>query len=164
MKITITQHEIEEAVRKHIHDLVAIKDGNEITMEFSATRGADGLTAFIDISPSAVEKIAAPVEQTPAPTPTRVTRKAVEAAPAVTLSPEGEAAKVEVEEPARPAGSKSLFGKTPTTVVNDDVEAVFDTPTEPAADGVEEVEGSQPLKRSIFANLGRPTNDAEAAA
>jgi len=180
MKITIVESEIQEAIRAHIERQITVKEGMEITMEIRATRGEDGFIANIDISPikAGAENVQAPAaEQVTAPqapvTETaaapvvfrpRVTRKAAEAAlaaeaeaeteedevaPAVTLSPEGEAAVI--------SAPKSLFGNNPTVAISDEI-------AEPAEDGVEDVEGSQPLKRSIFAGLSRPVNDSSEAA
>ena len=179
MKITIVESEIQEAIRAHIERQITVKDGMEITMEIRATRGEDGFIANIDISPIkagadtpravVAEQVTATqatisntIEATPIFRP-RVTRKAVEAAPAaeaeaeveeveaaqVTLSPEGEAATI--------SAPKSLFGARPTEVTTEEV-------AEPADDGVEDVEGSQPLKRSIFAGMSRPVNDSSEAA
>lgn len=183
MKITIVESEIQEAIRAHIERQITVKDGMEITMEIRATRGEDGFIANIDISPikagadtpraTAAEQVTAtqaPVADTaaaPAVFRPRVTRKAVEAAPEaeaeaeaeaeveeaevaqVTLSPEGEAATI--------SAPKSLFGARSPEVTTEEV-------AEPADDGVEDVEGSQPLKRSIFAGMSRPVNDSSEAA
>lgn len=50
MKITIDQDEIEEAVEAFIRRQIAINDDQTITIEFTAGRGANGLSAALDIS------------------------------------------------------------------------------------------------------------------
>lgn len=49
MKLILTQQEIEIAIKNHVLANVAISNGSSLTIDFSATRGADGLTATIDI-------------------------------------------------------------------------------------------------------------------
>lgn len=53
MQITINQTEIEAAIKAHILSQINIKEGHEISIVLKATRGDDGTTAIIDISPSA---------------------------------------------------------------------------------------------------------------
>ena len=71
MQIIIVQSEIETAIRNHILSLIDVKEGARIDIDLSATRGADGFKATIDIvSGDAVKpeptKAAAPAEE-PAP-------------------------------------------------------------------------------------------------
>jgi hypothetical protein len=193
MKITIVESEIQEAIRAHIERQITVKPGMAITMEIRATRGDDGFIANIDISPAkdgaihlgpepTAEKVTvpaplpAPVEvqaEAPAAIRPRVTRAkltevqptVIEPAkdetpfdggePMVDNSTEVAGDGVRVDEGDAPEPTKSVF----SSKVNEAADAAA-----AADDGVQEVEGSAPLKRSIFAGLARPTNDADVAA
>ena len=57
MKITIGQSEIEAAVKTYILSIMTLAEGANIDVDFSATRGPDGLTANINVlPPEVVEK------------------------------------------------------------------------------------------------------------
>lgn len=179
MKITIIQPEIEEAMRNHVRSIIAVKEGHDIHMTFSATRGEDGLTAFIDIVPSTsqvqapAQVQAAPAAPAPAPAPAveptpepaaapapraRATRGA---GPKLDPVPVEEVPMVEgpapVEEPPfdteieaqAPAPAKSIFSSTAGIDEADEVE-----------EDPEAVEGERPLRKSIFSGLSRPSNGA----
>lgn len=49
MLITIVQAEIELAIKNYINTQVNLKEGQEISIDLRATRGAEGATAIIDI-------------------------------------------------------------------------------------------------------------------
>lgn len=49
MKIIITEPELTQIVRNHVLSTVQLQNGANIQIDFSATRGADGVTASIDI-------------------------------------------------------------------------------------------------------------------
>ena len=49
MQITLIQSEIEQALTDYIHSQINVKEGQKITIELKATRGAEGTTAVIDI-------------------------------------------------------------------------------------------------------------------
>ena len=49
MKIIITEPELTQIVRNHVLSTVSMQDGRDIKIDFSATRGVDGVTATIDI-------------------------------------------------------------------------------------------------------------------
>lgn len=51
MKITIGQSEIEAAVKTYILSIMTLAEGANIDVDFSATRGPDGLTANINVLP-----------------------------------------------------------------------------------------------------------------
>jgi hypothetical protein len=193
MKITIVESEIQEAIRAHIERQITVKPGMAITMEIRATRGDDGFIANIDISPAKDGAIHLGPEPTaekvlvPAPTPAPV--EVQTEAPAAIRPRVTRAKLTEVQPPViEPAKDETPFdGGEPmvdnsTEAAGDGVQAdegdaleptksVFSSKVNEAADaaaaaddGVQEVEGSAPLKRSIFAGLARPTNDADAAA
>lgn len=50
MQIKLIQTEIEEAVRNFIQEQVSVKEGMEINISFSATRGEEGLIASVEIA------------------------------------------------------------------------------------------------------------------
>lgn len=49
MKIIITEPELTQIVRNHVLSTVQLHNGANIQIDFSATRGTDGVTASIDI-------------------------------------------------------------------------------------------------------------------
>lgn len=71
MQVTITQPEIEKAIRSYITSIININEGMEVTIQIRATRGEDGTTALIDINPPATEEKATE----PAPVVTKRTPK-----------------------------------------------------------------------------------------
>lgn len=70
MQVTLTQPEIEQALKNFINEQINIKEGMEINIDIRATRGADGTTAIIDIVPagSNTQAPAAPVKAVKAET------------------------------------------------------------------------------------------------
>lgn len=130
MKITIVQREIEDAIRAYIHSQITVNEGMEITMDFTATRGDDGLIAAIDISPAK--------EPEPAPKTTRTPRAASVVATA--------APKVVQEQSAHAEAVETTEEQTSAPAIETEEESL--------------VEGDQPLKQSIFSSLRRPTNEA----
>lgn len=67
MQIILVQSEIEQALKDYVGARLVIAEGNEVTVELRATRGADGSTAIIDILPSGKKVI--PVVAIPEPEP-----------------------------------------------------------------------------------------------
>lgn len=57
MKLTLTQIEIEEALKQYVFATISIKDGTDIKIDFTAGRGEKGLTAEIDINYLGVKSI-----------------------------------------------------------------------------------------------------------
>ena len=55
MQLILVQSDIELALKEHINGLLTIREGMEITIDLKATRGTDGATAIIDISPVKAE-------------------------------------------------------------------------------------------------------------
>jgi hypothetical protein len=51
MQITIVQVEIEQALREYVGRQLRVAEGNHMIIKLSATRGADGMMATIDIQP-----------------------------------------------------------------------------------------------------------------
>jgi hypothetical protein len=53
MQIKLIQTEIEEAIRNYIQDQVTVKEGMDINIDLSATRGPEGFIANVEIVRSA---------------------------------------------------------------------------------------------------------------
>lgn len=49
MKLILTQQEIDAVLRAHILATVQIREGSDISLDFSATRGPEGITVTVDI-------------------------------------------------------------------------------------------------------------------
>jgi hypothetical protein len=49
MKIILTQPEIEAVLKKHVLNTVQLKDNQDIQIDFTSTRGSDGITASVEI-------------------------------------------------------------------------------------------------------------------
>ncbi len=73
LQITIDQSGIEEAIRKHIGELVQVNPGQEVSIELKAGRGENGHSAVINIGKPAAEP--AQNAPNPGPEPTRVVRR-----------------------------------------------------------------------------------------
>lgn len=102
MKLILTQVEIEAAIRGYITNMVTVKDGTTMDIEFTATRGENGLTASVDINYLGVTSVNLNPEATPDSLP--LPQKAKAAAPA----PE-EVAKDPGTEAVAEDGGSSLF-------------------------------------------------------
>ena len=150
MKLAIVQVEIEEAIRAYVKTQINVRDDHEITMEFTATRGDDGLTAAINISPRAPEPEPEvrrgpgrppKAQTTPVPVP-----RAVKEAPAATV--------------------RETVAATPVEETQEDCSEQQDEPARTVGAEPEEeseVPGDRPLAKapSIFAGLNKPVNEAE---
>lgn len=166
MQITINQSEIEAAIRSHILSQINVKDGHEISISLKATRGEDGTTAIIDITPIAETAAVSltPVKQAEAEpaqtTAVRQTRKpaakqAVQPEPEVQVQVEPEPSKEEepsfepdepCQEPRQPAADDAGAPQTdaPAEAQATPAEAEADTPAPTAK------------PKSLFAGLSRP--------
>lgn len=74
MRIILVQAEIELAIRAYVLTQIAVKDGQNISIDFKNTRGDDGTTAEINIT-SPVLKAEAPNEQPQEPAQTATQRR-----------------------------------------------------------------------------------------
>lgn len=94
MQIILNQTEIEQALVSYIATRLAINDGQEIVVEMTAGRGADGYRATVEIKDAAAATLAVQAPKpTPAPAPAGgITRKPKAEDPA---KPEQAAAPVE---------------------------------------------------------------------
>lgn len=163
MQIIIIQTEIEEAIRNHILNQIAIKDDQRIDIDLRATRGSDGFQAVIDIVSDttpvrapvqAQPDLDPPVEAKPAKAPT-----AVRAAPTKTVKATLPAAvKAAVEAPLAEEESDVL----PDAEQEPDMSAEADAGQLTIAEGdqsVAEIAAEAPAKKpSLFANMKKPDN------
>lgn len=135
MQLILTQRDIEQALTNYVNDLVNIKEGNEITVELKATRGADGATALIDINPAG--SAPAVVEKTSAPAQARtVTAKAAEV--------------------VKDTPTAKAIQPTPDPEPEPEVEPVPEEESEP--EPVEEEAAPARKASSLFAGLQKPKN------
>lgn len=87
MKITIGQSEIESAVKTYILSIMTLAEGANIDVDFSATRGPDGLTANINVLPPEVAEKAKEEQVVLTREPEKATGSAAEASKTVTRKP-----------------------------------------------------------------------------
>ena len=66
MQITITQPQIEEAIKNYVLSMLTLKPGQELAIDLRATRGDAGYTAEIAVGPAGKTQPAAPVTRTTA--------------------------------------------------------------------------------------------------
>lgn len=181
MQITITQAEIETAIRNYTLALIAVREDMRIDIELRATRGAEGYTAVIDINPAGGPDGGEAIPESPKVEP----EAKVEAKP----EPKTETPAVEVEAEAPKRKTKavgSIFKKSAPVA---DTQALEPTVPETAAeetapelapaneddvpfeadvkaDSTPEAEPAE-KPRSIFSKLQKPVNtpkpDADAA-
>lgn len=143
MQITINQTEIEAAIKAHILSQINIKEGHDISITLKATRGDDGTTAIIDITPS----------ENPAPTPVPSTPVKRESA---SLGIKETVAKAKEEKPADPPFQPDTAASAST----DGAAAETGTAENASADQDKSKEGdAEPAPRtSLFAGLKKPNN------
>ena len=87
MKITIGQSEIESAVKTYILSIMTLAEGANIDVDFSATRGPDGLTANINVLPPEVAEKAKEEQVVLTREPEKATGSATEASKTATRKP-----------------------------------------------------------------------------
>lgn len=175
MQIMIVQAEIEEAIKAHILNLITLKEGQEITVDFKATRGDTGATAEINIGVPNEQKSTQTATQSrstaqPVKIPAKTSSAAV--APAVTA---GEATPSETEKSVETASTTTAPTEElePVEEVNEDppmAEEPFSPPSflKPKPDGNSDeapvqkpqatAAATEPATKSLFANLQRPVN------
>lgn len=87
MKITIGQSEIESAVKTYILSIMTLAEGANIDVDFSATRGPEGLTANINVLPPEVAEKAKEEQVVLTREPEKATGSAAEASKTATRKP-----------------------------------------------------------------------------
>ena len=146
MQITLTQVEIEQALKSFINEQVKINDGVTIGIELKAGRGVDGFSATINIG-SVVEVIQpAPVVHQPIP---RTKTAKPESATVV------ETVKTQTTEAIAPAaGSVTTAGTDTGNSEQPDPEPAEQT----VAGEVIDEPTPAPAARSLFSGLQKPVN------
>lgn len=149
MQITLVQTEIETAIRNYIHSQIVVKDGMKIDIILKATRGDEGTTAIIDITP-----------ENQATTPTPVVAPALTAIQKKVSTPVPPIVKVEEpkQEPVAEPEPESAAESVP--VVDVDPVPAPKAPTqvdEPASEAESDSEDAAPRK-SLFSGLSKPKN------
>lgn len=140
MQIILVQTEVVQALRDYVASRLTLAEGTEITVDLSATRGANGVTATIDLVEPGQKAAPAPVQQVikvPAAKP-ETANKAPEAQQAA-----------ETQERATGLAADASEG----TASGDTATQQADPATETKVEG----ETAAPTK-SLFGNLARPKN------
>lgn len=96
MKLSLSQSEIEYAVRAYMHTLLNVAPGVTFNIDFAATRGPEGFTANIEMVPPKEAEEKAEMVDEPVPAQATQTRKP-RATPTLTKAPEKAAAEPEAE-------------------------------------------------------------------
>jgi hypothetical protein len=158
MQIIIVQSEIETAIRNLILSQLSVKEGMRIDIDLSATRGADGFKATIDIVPetapsqpkAAPEAGSAPVP-TPAAKPEVAVTKSATSSPATQQPPIDNAHIAEGAQkfPEPTGGAAAEAG----AASNASAEPSSTEPVAAVAEG-----GEAKPARSLFAGLKKPAN------
>lgn len=154
MRITIVESEIKEAIVAFVASQLTIKEGQEITVDFKATRGEDGATAEISITTPTV-KSPAKTNRKAVPTLTAKAESAEEAKADIPEQPEEVTESVnepQTVDSATETKNASVEEAQPTDNVSAEAQAE-DPSSEP------EEATSVPQTGSLFAKLQRPKND-----
>lgn len=137
MKLIITQLEIEAIVRAHVLNTVQLREGADVKIDFTVTRGEDGITATIDIpymGVSGLPVVDAPVApSTEVAKPTRARKE--------TPAPTAPAQEAPVQEATQPAADAAPFPE------------VTETPVDPSP-VVDEAAAAPAATATLFGNLG----------
>ena len=108
MKITIGQSEIESAVKTYILSIMTLAEGANIDVDFSATRGPDGLTANINVLPPEVAEKAKEEQVVLTREPEKATGSAAEAGKTTTRKPRTLTVEQKALEPAAAAQEEEV--------------------------------------------------------
>jgi hypothetical protein len=158
MQITLTQAEIEDAIRLYVNTEVQVREGKRIDIDLKATRGDLGYTAVIDIvnedapaaneQPSVVPASPAPAAAATAAAPVRTTstrRTTTAATPAATKAEPAPQPEPEVAQAAEPAQEAAQEPAGEAEAVSGSAD------TAPAAEAA-------PARPSLFGGLSKPVN------
>lgn len=148
MQIILVQSEVEQALHDYISSRLTLAEGTTIKIDLSATRGADGIKATIDLvapgsAPAALEA--------PAPAPVKPAKAAKED-PKATPAPAPNAAPQEPASDPQPDAEESPF-VADAPAVEAGVDPVADQIAAEAAG-----EAPAPAPKSLFASIKRPQN------
>ncbi len=145
MQITIVQAEIEEAIKSYVTGQIALKPGQEVTIDLKATRGAEGYQAIINVGyPTEGQTKEAPARKVITTTDLKRMQAEEEAAEAAAVGEEDTAGETE-------AGT--------TNGVDAGEEAQAEQPVAPApvATAPAATAGA-PAKKRLFGNVVKPNN------
>jgi hypothetical protein len=139
MKLTLSQQELEQAVRRYVTGMINLQPGTDITIEFTAGRGEKGTTAEVDINYLDVAALPAAIPAGPIP-------RAAQEQVADTQGPAALAAsqdKAPADKPSEPtadpkedapaAATRKTTGKSIFDKNKAKEDAVVDAPATPAA-------------------------------
>ena len=183
MEIKLKQSEIEDAVRAYLNGIFALASGSTFGIDFQATRGPEGFIANIvignkDSAPATKEEKAELVDE-PVPAQTTEAKPQAQAAQAktkrlvldnkpkdepVVADPVPETKVPEPETPDMNDADKPPFNEgegeaTTQTAGFKGFEKEADANAEAAEPEVEsEPKTEQPVRRSLFGGLGKPSN------
>lgn len=160
MQITLTQQEIEVALRAHINSIIPISDDAKITLQ---DNGPDGFTASVDLDPDAkpVKATRQPRKQAekPADAPAATETKP-DKAESVEQAPAPETAQEATEAPAAEQAT-TVAGNTETAEqATDAAQPEQSSEADAAADGSEAESAPAEKTKSLFAGLAKPRNPA----
>lgn len=168
MQIIIVQAEIEAAIRNYINNQLQVKDGHRIDIELSATRGADGFKATIDIVaanapslPKGSPEVDAAPAPAPAPTPSPAKAevavvRSVISSPAPAPKPETAAKDPEAAQALSTDGAAAEAGAASNASAETAQEGAADAGAK--QDGAPVVEVEAKPARSLFAGLKKSVN------
>jgi len=142
MQIILVQTEVEQAIKDYISHRLTVSEGTDIQIDLTATRGAEGVKAIIDLIPNTPKVSGAKRPYTP-----RATAAVSAIDEAKTTGPTSERAPEPVVETQA----------APDSVENEAIigDAVEEAVEETSA--VAEVPATPPVK-SLFSNLRKPVN------
>ena len=138
MQITLVQTELESAIREYVNRQMKMAHGMEMKIELTATRGAEGFKATIDINPVSEEKTAEankPVFR-------------ASSAQGVTLRPVISSDEGTKDDDQKQVDANAVHDDAPDQATGTDDGAPFSGGQEASASG----------GRSLFKGLGKPKN------
>lgn len=154
MQIILVQTEVEQALRNYVASRLTLAVGTTFSIDLAATRGANGITATIDlVEPGQTPPVAAPapvgklagVKPETAP-------KAVEAVQTTQVASAAVATQEQATAPAADVVETAVTAAAPAAEETETATAA--APAEAAQTG----EAAPAGTKSLFGNLGRPKN------
>lgn len=151
MQIILVQTEVEQALRNYVASRLTLAVGTTFSIDLAATRGANGITATIDlVEPGQTPPVAAPAPVGKlAGVKPETAAKAVEAVQATQVAP---AAVATQEQATAPAADVAETAATPAA---EETETATPAAT---AEAAQTGEAAPAGTKSLFGNLGRPKN------
>lgn len=157
MQITLVQTEIEQAIRDYVGNQLRVADGMEMSIDLSATRGAEGFKATIDIHP--IGDTAAKQEQPKAAAATvTVVKPAFTARPVAAPNAALVEAAQETEKLNEPVSANAETAPFDGGTTNVEAQAEAPATAEDNADAPA-AEEAPAASRSLFKGLAKPRNN-----